>query len=308
MGNFVSEIASVFSEALFPLVLFCGIGAVADRFLEFDRQTLSRAAVYIFSPPLAFTTLLKVDVGTSDVIRVVFFTMTILAVMAVTGWIYCRICKLDEATSSGAMLAVVFFNAFNLGFPVALFRFGEHGLQLAAVLVAVIAIPHNGFGLFLAARGTLTRRQAFSNLLRMPMLYVLFLALVFRLADIEVPERIFSPLKTLGHAAVPMVLVIVGMELGRIKIGSVNKVVAGVIALRLLFAPLLAWWVADLVGLTGTLRSVVIIQASMPSAIMPIVFARLFGGNVEFVSKAVFYSTIGSILTIPLILLLLEKH
>ena len=307
LANFAAEFAAVFAKALFPLIFFCGIGALADRFLEIDRQSLSRLLVYVFMPALVFSTLLKVEVSHANVLRVVVFTLIILSGMAASGWVYARILKMDRESSSSAILAVTFFNAVNLGFPISLFAFGDEGFRLAAVLVAAVSIPHNGFGLLIAARGTLSNRQALTALLRMPLVYVLTSALLIRWAKIPVPEMFLEPVKQLGHAGVPLVLVLIGMELGRIKIGAFDGKVLGVVVLRLLFAPLLAWGVAEMVGLTGLLKSVVILQASMPSAIMPIVYARMFGGNVEFVSKAVFYSTTGCIVTIPVILLLLKS-
>ena len=54
------------------------------------------------------------------------------------------------------------------------------------------------------------------------------------------------------------------------------------------------------------LRTAAVLQASMPTAVMPIVYARLFGGNVEYISKAVFLSTLASVLTIPVVIALLK--
>jgi len=55
------------------------------------------------------------------------------------------------------------------------------------------------------------------------------------------------------------------------------------------------------------LRAVVILQASMPSAIAPIVYARVFGGNVDLLSRAAFYSTLGSMVTLPFLLVYLKS-
>jgi len=44
----------------------------------------------------------------------------------------------------------------------------------------------------------------------------------------------------------------------------------------------------------------------MPSAIAPIVYARVFGGNVELLSRAVFYTTLGSLVTLPFLLVYLQ--
>ena len=63
--------------------------------------------------------------------------------------------------------------------------------------------------------------------------------------------------------------------------------------------------ITSLLNIEGLLRSVLILIAGMPSAMAPIVYARVFGGDVESLTQAVFYSTLGCFITLPIILLLL---
>lgn len=306
IGNMPIEVLRIFMDALLPPVLYCVVGAVADRYLEFDSRSLSRLTVYVFLPPLMFTSLIEATVAASEVLRVAVFILLTLGGMSLAGLAYARLLRMDAPTTSGATMAATFFNGVNLGFPVALYSFGNPGLLSAGVVVAVNGIPHNVCGLLIAARGTLSTRDALITLFRMPFLYVMGLAIFLRLASIEVPTAIMEPASVMGRAGIPLALVCVGIELRRIKARSINKEVLGIVLLRLLLAPVLAWIVADLVGLSGILRTVAILQASMPTAVMPIVYARLFGGNVEFISRAVFYSTLGSVVTIPILLVFLK--
>ena len=133
------------------------------------------------------------------------------------------------------------------------------------------------------------------------------LAILLRTTGTTVPSALMSPIESLGRAAVPFTLVCIGMELARMKIGRIDGTLAGIVVLRLLVAPLLAIGAAEVMGLSGLLRSVVILQASMPSAIAPIVYARVFGGNVDLLSRAVFYTTVSSLFTLPFLLVYLER-
>ncbi|MEM7386403.1 MAG: AEC family transporter, partial [Verrucomicrobiota bacterium] len=276
--------------------------AVADRFLRLDRKSLSQFNVYLLLPALFFTTLMKVEVDGIGVLRVAGFTAMILSSMAMVGWAWSRFRKLDQAATSSAVLSTTFFNGVNLGFPIAGFAFGERGLLLASVLVAVNALPHNGIGMFIAARGALSTSETFRALFRMPFLYVIALALLLRVTGMSVPGSVMKPIESLGMAALPFTLVCIGMELARLELGRPNVTVTGLVLLRLLLAPLVAIGAAQIAGLSGLLRDVVILQASMPSAIAPIVYARCFGGNVDLLSKVAFYSTIGSLVSLPFLL------
>jgi malate permease and related proteins len=303
---FLSELGSVYQHALLPLVFYCGIGVVAFRFLDLDRKSLSKISVYVLLPPLFFTNLMKVDVPLEAIFKVGVFCVSVLTAMAVIGRLYARLVRFDAATTSSAVLSATFFNGVNLGFPMALFAFGEEGLYYAGLLIAVNAVPHNGFSIYVAARGQMSRRDAALALAKMPIFYVLILAVVARLLRVEVPEPIMQPIATLGQAAIPVILICIGMELASIRIGQIHGKLLGIVALRLCVAPVVAMALTHLIGISGLLQSVLILVASMPSAMAPIVYARVFGGNVESLTQAVFYSTIGSFFSLPILLMLLR--
>ena len=141
----------------------------------------------------------------------------------------------------------------------------------------------------------------------MPIPYAILVALLFRIFNFSLPSSLFEPIDILGKAGIPVVLITIGMELGRIPIRMNHSDVVGVVILRLIVGPLWAWTVASIIGLTGLLGQVVLLQASMPTAIMPIVFAREFGGNIGFISRAVLFSTLASILTLSVTLVLIRS-
>lgn len=305
--SFLLAVIRAFLDALLPPIFFAGLGTLTDRLLHFELRTLSRLCLYILSPALLFSSLMKVEITLAQAGQVVAFVVFMLGGMAFLGWLYAKVRRMDGPTTGSAMLAATFFNAVTLGFPFVLFAFGEEGLRLAAVLVATNSLPHNTGGLFLAARGAHSTGQTLRKLTRMPVPYAISLALLFRAFDFSLPPSVFGPIDILGRAGIPVLLITIGMEVGRIPLRMNHSDVWGVVALRLLIGPLWAWWVAYLVGLEGLLRQVVVLQASMPTAIMPIVFAREFGSNVSFVSRAVLFSTLSSILTLSVVLVLIRS-
>lgn len=300
--SFLLAVGRTFADALLPPIFFGGLGALTDRLLHFELRSLSRLCLYILSPALLFSSLMKVEVTLAQAGQVAAFVFLVLAGMALLGWIYAKLRRMDGPTTGAAVMAASFFNAVTLGFPFVLFAFGEEGLRLAAVLVATNSLPHNACGLFLAARGVHGTRQSLWKLARMPVPYAIVAALLLRALEIPLPASVFEPVDILGRAGIPVLLITIGMEVGRIPFRMNHSDIWGVVVLRLLAGPLWAWWVASLVGLEGLLGQVVVLQASMPTAIMPIVFARELGSNVSFVSRAVLFSTLSSILTLSLVL------
>lgn len=304
----INDSFSIFLDVLFPLILAAGAGALADRFLNFDLLSINRLALYIFAPALIFSSLMKVQVTIDESFRVFLFVLFVTLGMALIGWLYAYFSRLDGPTTSSVVLSVTTANSVNFGFPLLLFAFGNEAVQLGAILVAFNSIGFNILGiLFLTTRAPLPRPGTLRVLWRMPILYAIVLAVLFRLFGLDIPEFIFQPISRLGSAGIPVLLVAAGMEIGRSGLGNLNKDVWNTVALRLLIAPLIAWNVSSLVGLTGLLKSVSILLASMPTAIFPIAYAREFNSDTEFFSKTVLISTLCGMITLQIVLSLLTS-
>ena len=200
---------------------------------------------------------MKVEVTLAQAGQVVAFVFLVLSGMALLGWVFARVRRMDGPTTGAAVMAATFFNAVTLGFPFVLFAFGEEGLRLAAVLVATNSLPHNACGLFLAARGLHGTRQSLWKLARMPVPYAILAALFLRAFEIPLPASVFEPIDILGRAGIPVLLITIGMEVGRIPLRMNHPDTWGVVALRLLVGPLLGLvgripgWLGRLVGSGG---------------------------------------------------------
>jgi predicted permease len=73
-------------------------------------------------------------------------------------------------------------------------------------------------------------------------------------------------------------------------------------ATRLVLAPLIAVFLTGLVVLPGLARQVVIVEASMPTAVMAGVLATEFGSDAEFATSVILVSTLVSVLTLSILL------
>jgi hypothetical protein len=76
-------------------------------------------------------------------------------------------------------------------------------------------------------------------------------------------------------------------------------------AARLVVAPLIAFPLVALLGLSGVTRQVAIVQASMPTAVISSVLAAEFGADAEFTAAVVLVSTLASMVTLTILLWLI---
>jgi predicted permease len=136
-------------------------------------------------------------------------------------------------------------------------------------------------------------------------MYAIPLALAVKALEIPIPLPISRPIDLLGMAAVPVMLVILGMQIGASGMPAQRGLLAGCVVLKLFVAPLIAWVAAPLLGLDGLSRQVGIVESAMPTAVMSTIIAIEFDVEPAFVTGTVFVTTLLSPLTLtPLISLL----
>jgi len=122
-------------------------------------------------------------------------------------------------------------------------------------------------------------------------------------------EFLLTAIRWLGDAAVPMLLVVVGATMadqfraagrGNRRNGAA-KAIAWACLLRLGLLPVAFLLIAVLVpaGLVE-LRSVIVVEAAMPSAVFSVLLARLYGGDPGTALRVVLSTSIVSLVTIPL--------
>ena len=119
---------------------------------------------------------------------------------------------------------------------------------------------------------------------------------------ISVPVGLMRPIGMLSYAALPRMVLVLGMQLERAKAADRYSVVGLAVGLSLLAAPLVALGLTSLLGLSGAARQAGVMLASMPVAVVTTVLALEFDVAPKFVTNAVFISTLLSPFTLtPLI-------
>jgi predicted permease len=193
-------------------------------------------------------------------------------------------------------------NVGNMGLPVSQLAFGDLGLQIAVMNFVAGAVLVNTAGIAIAAMAGGSRRDALLAPLKYPALYAAIAGVVVNALEIELPVAIDTPAATLGAAAVPTMLVVLGLQLGTMS-GRDNLVdTFAVNAARLIVSPAAAWLAAEALGLEGVTRGTLIVLAAMPTAVSAIVLASEFKARPAFVTQVVVTSTLASMVTLTLLI------
>ena len=289
-----------------PVFILITFGFVFRKALVVDVRSISRTVLYIFGPALVFSSLIRSTLTSNDFFEIVSFVLLFTVLLGGVVWMVTRVLGLSQVRENAFYLSTLFINAGNYGLPLSLFAYGQPGLERAVVFFVVTSLLSNTVAVYFASRGQADMRQSVLNFFRFPFIYAAIAAIFIRVAGVHLPNPISQPLEMAGNAAVPVLLVALGMELSQIKLDTEIWMVGVASALRLIAAPLAAVLVAAMMGLQGLTRQVVIKQASMPTAVMTIVLAMEFGADPRFVTSVVFVSTLASVVTLTLLIGLLR--
>jgi len=155
---------------------------------------------------------------------------------------------------------------------------------------------------FLAAAGRRSVSQALIGITKIPAIYGIAAAMIVIAAGITVPMALMRPIGMLSDAALPTMVLVLGMQLERARVPERPSLVAVAVVLSLIAAPFVALGLAAVLGLSGPARQAGVILASMPVAVVTTILALEFEISPAFVTSAVFVSTLLSPLTLtPLI-------
>lgn len=297
----LANLASILINIISPIVLIASVGFLLAKKLGVEARPLARTMLYFFTPALVFSQTYHAKLS-SEYASIAIFSLVMTIVMALIGWLLVRLLRFDQLTASAFMLGVLFVNAGNYGLPLVLFAFGEAGLVRAAFYFTMSAISVQTLGVFVAARGKANVRSALLNTLKLPLVYAVTLGLLFNLAQVEMPAPLTKAIDLAAGAAVPTMLVILGIELARAKIENDRAIIGLAAVVKLIVVPLLAFPLAALMGLEGITRAVCIIEASMPTAVMATIVAVEFDARPKLVTGIVFASTLGSVVTLTILL------
>jgi predicted permease len=297
---------TVLLNVVLPVFLVAGVASLAQTRLQLNVQTVSRATFYLFAPALVFDGLVSSTVGAAEFGQIVATVLLITIILWALGAAVSRLLKLEGPTQAAFLAAILLMNAGNYGLPVNLFAFGEAGLARASVYFTISALLSSSLGVYLTARGHASTRLALQRMAGVPLAYAALAGLIVSLVHVTIPEPLSKAIHLLGQASVPSMLVVLGVRLTetfRSKRRGFDLAALGSVAiLRLAFAPVLAWLVTWALGLHGLDRSVVIVQSAMPTAVMTTILATEFESDPPFAAMCVLVTTLGSMLTLTLLL------
>jgi hypothetical protein len=224
-----------------------------------------------------------------------------------------RLIRLPQSRRGVFVSLFALSNTIFIGLPVNHILFGAESLPF--VLLYYMAnttlfwtIGVYGIARDAAARGgkPAARILSFEGLRRMlsPPLVAFLAAALLILVGLRLPPFFLGLTQTVGSMTTPLSMIFVGITLASVELKSIkpNLELALLLGGRFVLSPLLLILAVRWTDLPRLMKSVFLIQASMPAMTQIPIVAKAYGAEAEYAGVMTSLTTVASLLTIPLIM------
>ncbi len=296
----------IFVNVILPVFLMIGVGVLFEKIKKPDFKSISDLTLYFLAPCLIFEALLKSKESISEfTFFAIIFMILLTSALWIASIIFAKLLKLDSLEAKAFSLSTIMMNCGNFGVPLILFAFGDKSLIYAVVILVTFTFPLGTLAVFIASSGKASVKKSIIEIFKMPLFYSIIIAIFFKYFHIPVPQLIMKPLIFMGESAIPVLLILLGMQLARTNLTANFKPIFGSCFLRLIVSPIIAFLICKLLKIEGLAQKILIIQTSTPSAIIPLLYAINYNTRPDIVAGTIFFSTIFSAITLTILLYLI---
>ena len=289
-------------EVLFPVFFIVGIGYfLGKKNPKLDTSFITNFAANIGTPAMVFysitTTGITFEIFTS------YFWYALLAIsgFALTGIVFLFVLKKEIIRE---LPPFILPNTGNMGLPICLFAYGSQGLGVAAAISSLVILFHFTLGVFLASR-----KFNLDLIIKSPPFYAIIISVLFLYFEIESPIYVINLTMMLTYTAIFLILMSLGIALTRFKVFSFQSALISSIG-RVIIGPVIGFLIIKFFNLSGFAAGVLLIQCSMPSAVLTYLVGAMYSPKkiVDSVASMIVVSTVMSFITIPITLFFALKY
>ena len=285
------------------LLMLCGLIAVRFRVLDQKGVGALNTFVLYFAQVGLIISKLQQDSNPELVVELAWmFALTCLTI-ALSGVIASRLFRREEHDRHAVLTCLsMVSNCGYMGYPVIIATMGEDALIYAVVFVAAFNLMcWTMCAYYFGGKEAMQPKRLLSN----PSLIAVIIGLALFLTGWRLPGFINSALSMLGDTTTPLAMFVIGARLISLRPHHLKDTkLLLVCLLRLLVFPL-AILLLRLTPMSRTVVDALYLCTAMPCAALTAMQADLFDCDTELASRGVAVSTALSLITVPLMLMLI---
>jgi predicted permease len=286
-------------DIVLPTFTVIIIGYLIGRFTKISINPIVDIALFVGIPALVIVSLVNKEIVLMSAAKIWAAALAIqLGVLAVA-WLVFRALRRKH---SGLYVAIAMMNTVNIPFPIVYLAYGAEGLAAATLFYIPNLLLIYTLGIYImAGRGW---QDSAREVFRVPVLYAAVLGLVLNFFHVPMPKLALDTLNFISMMAIPLVLIILGHNLSRVRLTSFPTTLLASF-LRIAIGAGIGLLMVRVLDIPGVYGSVVILISAMPAAATSAMLAARYDNEPELVSSVVLVTTVASVVVIPILLSLL---
>lgn len=292
------------------LFLLLAVGFLCNKvgiLCEENKRVLSKIVVNVALPAMLINaiTTAEIDLAGPSTKELVIAIAIYYGTLFVLSIVYAFLTARRHPDKGVYQYMVMFSNTGFLGIPLITAMFGQEALFHVALFNVPFNILAFTYGMYLI-RGNKEEKQSIKKMLTPPTVSSI-LSLVLLLLGVKLPVFLANAVSYIGGITVPGAMMVVGASLAAIPAGSIWKEwrIYAVSVFTLLIRPVIIVGMLSFFVTDPLVRGVTVILAAVPVGANTTSLCIQYGANEKLASCGLFVSTMLSMLTIPLVALVL---
>lgn len=293
-----------------PLFIIIFASALLQKFKKIGDEwskVLNEFALKVGLPVLIFSALAKTTFSfeTDELLLIISNSLLILAsfVLAI---VVGKILRLNKQMFMTLFICFGFSNIAYLGIPVLTQVVGVTIIPTASLIVAIylfwqftVGTGYLDFSLDKNKKNLI--KGLVKSFIKNPLILAVVLGVAVSALDIVIPTVVLKSLDMISASVTSVVLVVVGLFIGKSKIGKLSEWIPVFIfsLVTLVGLPSMFYFGVKFFGFSPAQFSSSIIDAAMPLAITPFALADKYNLNKDFLTRSIVLSTILSVVSLP---------
>lgn len=301
----------ILTNNLIPIFALIIMGILIDKKFNLDVSTLSKINLYFFVPAFVFVNIYTTKIPL-DMLKALAIVILILLINWMLGIVIGKIRRFDTGLINAFANSIMFYNSGNFGIPLITLVYSskpflingetpylDFALTVQVIVMIVQNVSVNNIGAFNASRASGGVGTALKRALRMPALYFVLAAFLFKLVPYDLTQfPLWPAFNYAKNGLVAVALLTLGIQLSHTKLKLKDPNVYISVFSRLIGGPIIALLLVLLFGIKGIMAQVLIISAGLPTAVNTALISVEFKNHPDFASQVVMVSTLLSSITL----------
>ena len=265
------------SDLLINFVLPCNI--IASFFIEFNKKILLDCAA-------------------------IFAASICIQIFAIIISKYCY----PKATPSRLPVlryGTIVSNAGFMGNPIAQGLYGDQGLLYASIYLIPLRSVMWSYGVYCFTK---TKGKGIAKkILTHPCILSVLIGLFLMITQLQLPKGIEQAVRYAGNANTVLSMIVIGNILAEINVSEIfDRKAWYFCAIRLCVIPAVVFAGCHFAGIDELVKQVCVVLTGMPAAATTAILASKYDGDAHFAAKIIFLSTLLSMVSVPLLCILMN--